>query len=226
MSAKQGLFEVAHPGLIFLDEIGDMDAQVQPKLLKVLEDKKFRRLGEVRDRQVDVRLVAATHQDLSRAVKEKRFRSDLYFRISTIPLAVPPLREREEDVLILARFFLDRFASDLGRPDMAFTSDAEKLLREYHWPGNIRELRNVVERAVLLSEHPRLRARDLLFDQAEKIHSPDETFSLTLEELERFHIQRVLKAENNRVEQAAIRLGVPRSSLYQKIKKFQLPDSK
>ena len=110
VSSKPGLLEVAHRGVVFLDEIGDLDPQVQPKLLKVLEEKRFRRLGEVRDRQVDVQLIAATHQNLTELVQERRFRGDLYFRISTIPLRVPPLRERPEDIPVLARGFLEGFA--------------------------------------------------------------------------------------------------------------------
>ncbi|MBX7221476.1 MAG: sigma-54 dependent transcriptional regulator [Blastocatellia bacterium] len=225
VAQKQGLLEVAHRGTVFLDEIGDMDPQVQPKLLKVLEEKKFRRLGEIRDRQVDIRLIAATHQDLNRAVREKRFRSDLYFRISTIPLVVPPLRERREDIPELARFFLAGFTTDLGRPKVEFTPEALEGLCAYHWPGNIRELRNVVERAVLLGDRNRLGVRDLMFDHADQAVPPDNTVHFTLEELEHYHIQRILKLENNRVEQAAARLGIPRSTLYQKIKKLQLPNS-
>ena len=128
VTSKPGLLEVAHRGVVFLDEIGDLDPHVQPKLLKVLEEKRFRRLGEVRDRQVDVQLIAATHQDLHQLVEEKRFRSDLYFRISTIPLRVPPLRERPEDVPVLARLLLDGFAADLGRRGTRLSPAAERAL--------------------------------------------------------------------------------------------------
>src|SRR6266700_2806884 len=117
-TSKQGLFEVAHRGTIFLDEIGDVDLQIQPKLLKVLEDKRFRRVGDVRDRQVDVRLIAATHQDIVQLVREKKFRDDLYFRVSTIPLAFPPLRERVEDIPVMAQYMLEKFAADLGRGEI------------------------------------------------------------------------------------------------------------
>jgi len=151
-SAKQGLFEVAHRGTIFLDEIGDVDLQIQPKLLKVLEEKRFRRVGDVRDRQVDVRLVAATHQDLGLLVEENRFRDDLYFRICTIPLSFPALRDRVEDIPILAQYMLEKLSADLGRGEIELEEESIKALQAYSWPGNVRELRNVIERAVLLNE--------------------------------------------------------------------------
>ena len=132
VASKPGLLEVAHRGVVFLDEIGDLDPQVQPKLLKVLEEKRFRRLGEVRDRQVDVQLIAASHQNLPALVNEKRFRGDLYFRISTIPLRVPPLRERVEDVPVLARALLATFADDLGRRSLRLSAAAERALHRTH----------------------------------------------------------------------------------------------
>ncbi len=225
-TSKLGLFEVAHRGTIFLDEIGDVDLQVQPKLLKVLEEQKFRRLGDVRDRQVDIRLIAATGQDLSRLMRENKFRSDLYYRISTIPLMVPSLRERVEDIPALARHLLAKCAADLGRNDLDLSPDAERALQAYSWPGNIRELRNVLERAALLSEQRTLQATDLRFDDAAKRETPVDDSQLTLLELERRHIELVLAEERGQVEHAARRLGIPRSSLYQKIKKFQIPSSK
>ena len=121
---RPGLLEIAHRGTLFLDEIGDVDLQVQPKILKVLEEKQFRRLGDVRDRRVDIRLIAATHQNLSLLIKEKRFRSDLFFRISTIPLAVPPLRERVEDIQLLAEYLLVRLSADLGCGSIEITPEA------------------------------------------------------------------------------------------------------
>src|SRR5262249_21362708 len=159
-TSKLGLFEVAHRGTVFLDEIGDVDLQVQPKLLKVLEEQKFRRLGDVRDRRVDVRLIAATCQDLGRLMRENKFRSDLYYRISTIPLVAPALRERVEDIPVLARHLLAKCAADLGRNNLELSPDAERAIQAYPWPGNIRELRNVLERASLLSERRTLRAAD------------------------------------------------------------------
>jgi DNA-binding NtrC family response regulator len=231
VSSKAGLLEVAHRGTIFLDEIGDVDPQVQPKLLKVLEEKRFRRMGEVRDRQVDIRLIAATHQDLSLLVREKRFRNDLYFRISTIPLLVPSLRDRVEDIPILARHLLEGLSVDLGRGEIKLAPDAEKALQSYQWPGNIRELRNVLERAILLSEHNLLSRNDLRFDvplaagsSGSADSQPGDSWlngtNFTLQELERRYIEKVLHEEHGHVGRAAERLGIPRSSLYQKIKKY------
>jgi transcriptional regulator with GAF, ATPase, and Fis domain len=221
-ASKQGLFEVAHRGTIFLDEIGDVDLQIQPKLLKVLEEQRFRRVGDVRDRQVDVRLIAATHQDLSELVREKKFRDDLYFRVSTIPLAFPPLRERIEDIPVLAEYMLTKFAADRGRGEIRLEPECLKALQSYSWPGNVRELRNVIERAVLLREGNNIRLNDLHFDGHTRSGSAFVDSNLTLLELEKQHIERVLNEERGKVEIAARRLGIPRSSLYQKIKKHHI----
>jgi len=225
-ASKQGLFEVAHRGTIFLDEVGDVDLQIQPKLLKVLEDKRFRRVGDVRDRQVDVRLIAATHQDIVQLVREKKFRDDLYFRISTIPLSFPPLRERVEDIPVLAQYLLNKVSADLGRREINLNDDCVRALQTYSWPGNVRELRNVIERAVLLSDQDTIGLKDLNFDGNVKIGTPTLNSRLTLQELEKQHIVTVLQEERGRVEKAANRLGIPRSSLYQKIKKYQIPVTK
>src|SRR5581483_10514432 len=143
---KKGLLEVAHRGTLFLDEIGDMDVSLQPKFLKALEEKRFRRLGEVNERRVDVRLIAATNQDLGDLVREKRFRADLYYRINTVVLRVPPLRERTGDIPLLAGAILRRLAQEMGRPEIELAADAVEALQAYPWPGNVRELRNVLER--------------------------------------------------------------------------------
>ncbi len=227
VNSKPGLLEVAHRGVVFLDEIGDLDPQVQPKLLKVLEEKRFRRLGEVRDRQVDVQLIAATHQNLTELVQERRFRGDLYFRISTIPLHVPPLRERTEDIPVLARGFLEGFAHDLGRRGLRLSPAAERALCERGWPGNVRELRNVIERAVLLCSQDLLQPEHLSFDgspslQAAPVATGGTSSASTLEDVEKAHIERVLRELGGRVAEASQRLGIPRSTLYQKIKKFGL----
>ena len=225
-TGKMGLLEVAHRGTIFLDEVGDMDAEVQPKLLKVIEEKRFRRLGEVRERQVDIRLIAATHQDLQQLVREKKFRSDLYYRISVVPLRVPALRERVEEIPLIARHLLTQLAADQGRSQMELSPEAEKSLQDYSWPGNIRELRNIVERALLLSEGRLITASDLYLEVLGSPAAPTMDSTLTLEEMERLHIERVLKEEGNHVERAAARLGLPRSSLYQKIKKYRIDSSR
>ncbi len=220
---KVGLLDIAHRGTVFLDEIGDMDLQIQPKLLKVLEEQRFRRVGDVRDRQVDIRLIAATHRALEQMVRENNFRSDLYFRVSTIPLTVPSLRERTEDILPLARNLLQKIAASLGRgEDLQLAPAAEKALQDYPWPGNIRELRNVLERAVLLSDKKILATEDLLFSSGVVGEVTLDESKLTLREMEQQHIIRVLRQEQGHVETAARTLGIPRSTLYQKIKRYQI----
>lgn len=227
VAAKTGLLEVAHRGVLFLDEIGDVDIQVQPKLLKVLEEKRFRRMGDVRDRVVDVQLIAATHQDLSVAIREKRFRSDLYYRINTLPLAIPSLRDRPSDIPAIAQFFVDQFGAEKAAAHIEIETMAIKALQEYHWPGNVRELKNVIERGVLLGDRKHLTVRDLRFE-SEGGSSPPPGFppNMTLDEVERWYVEHVLREENGRVEAASRRLGIPRSSLYQKIKKWDLAVSR
>jgi DNA-binding NtrC family response regulator len=218
---KQGLLDVAHRGTLFLDEIGDIDLQVQPKLLKVLEEKQFRRLGDVKARFADVRLIAATHHDLAVAVREKRFREDLYFRINTIVVRLPSLRERREDIPVLAKDILSRVSHEMGRGDLTLSDSGTRALQEYAWPGNLRELKNVLERSVLLSEGREIRRSDLRFEQS----SPSPTHedgSLTLEEIESLHIKRVLADEAGSVERAAKRLGITRNTLYYKMRKHRL----
>jgi DNA-binding NtrC family response regulator len=223
VTAKPGLLEIAQHGTIFLDEIGDLDPEVQPKILKALEERRFRRLGDVRDRAADVRLLTATHQDLAQLVEKKRFRQDLYFRISIVPLLMPPLRDRPDDILLIAREVLDRITS---RGKHELTQAAERALCDYPWPGNIRELRNVLERAVLLTTADRIDAADLRFGPASPTASRQDETNRTLSDLERAHIERVLHAEGGHVERAARRLGIPRSSLYAKLKKHGLTGSR
>ena len=188
-----------------------MDLTVQAKLLKVLEEKSFRRMGDVRERSVDVRLLAATHHDLLAAVTEKRFRADLYYRISTVTVNVPALRERREDIVPLAHFLL----SALGEHDVDFDADARRALVEHSWPGNLRELRNVVERALVLREGRVICLGDLSFDRTSEgafqaaRPSREPGPARTLSDMEREHIADALEAEGGRVEAAARRLGVP-----------------
>ena len=223
VASKTGLLEVAHRGTLFLDEIGDMDPSVQPKLLKVIEDRRFRRLGEVRERQVDVQLIAATHADLEGLVREKRFRSDLYFRISAFPLHVPPLRSRPEDIPVLAERLLLRLSAEFGCGAVGLEKDAERALQRYCWPGNIRELRNVLERAALLSGRAKIGAADLQFGNGAVAESASTAGTgATLLEAERTHIEAVLCAHDGRVEDAARVLGLSRSAVYQKLRKHNI----
>jgi DNA-binding NtrC family response regulator len=221
VNAKSGLLEVAHRGTVFLDEVGDMDPAVQPKMLKVLEEKRLRRLGAVRDRQVDIRLIAATHQNLDTLQKEGRFRSDLYYRLNTIVLFVPPLRDRTEDIPAVAREIIGALAADTGRGEVALTSAAESALRAYPWPGNVRELRNVLERALLLTRGDAIDERNLGLrppTRSEASFDPE----LSLEEVEVRHIGLVLAHVDGNVERAATSLGISRSSLYEKIRRHNL----
>jgi len=232
VNSKLGLLEAAHRGTVFLDEIGDADPMVQAKLLKVLEEKRFRRLGDVRDRHVDVRLIAATHHDLHALIKENKFRRDLYFRISTVVLKIPPLRERPEDVPLVATMLLEKIAMNLKHAAIELAPEAVAALQRYSWPGNIRELRNVLERAALLSEDGIIRPAHLQFEFPAETHSlaggPGKIgdTSLTLSDLERIYIQKVIQEENGQIERAAMRLGVPRSSLYKRIKAMGILVSK
>jgi DNA-binding NtrC family response regulator len=223
--SKQGLVEAAHKGILFLDELGEMDMMVQPKLLKVLEDNRFRRLGDVRERMVDLQIIAATNRNLMQSVREMKFREDLYFRISTFHLRIPPLRERVEDIPVIANSLLRNLANDLAREQQELSPGAESLLKSYSWPGNIRELRNVLERVALTCDARIIEAQDL--GLAQRVAAPaqngDYESGLTLAELERQHIARVLHEEAGKVAQAAVRLGIPRSTLYQKLKVYGIP---
>lgn len=220
VSAKVGLLEAAHRGTVFLDEIGDMDLQIQPKLLKALEEKRFRRLGGVEDRKVDFRLIAATHQKLDRRVEEQLFRSDLFYRISAIQITAPPLRDRAEDIPSFAQRLLDRLTSECGREPMHLSQDAVMLLQKHAWPGNIRELRNVLERALMGAKSAELEALDLDFAVSPQSRNPEGQAYRTLKEMERHYIIQVLNEEGGHVDRAAKRLDIPRSTLYQKLKTY------
>ena len=214
---KQGLFEAAHGGTLFLDEIGDIDPAVQPKLLTAIEERRFRRMGEVQDRSVDVRLLAATHHDL---LGGRGFRGDLYYRISTISIDVPPLRSRGSDVVLLARSFLDAACEKFHRDPLHLDPGAERALSAHRWPGNVRELRNVMERAAVVTSGSVVTERDLRFDQpATPAQSSPQS---TLEDVERRHVESVLADEGWDVARAARRLGIARSTLYLKIKSYGL----
>jgi len=221
VQCKTGLLEIAHKGTVFLDEVGDVDLQVQPKLLKLLEEKQFRRLGDVRDRRIDIRLIGATHKAMPKLVQQKQFRGDLYFRIGSIPLFTPPLRERVEDIPIVSEHILGSLAGDLGTSDFELAESALHVLQGYSWPGNVRELRNVLERAVLITGNHLLTDKDLHFDvQVEQDLAGNGQFR-TLDQMERHYIEQVLRKENGRVESAAKKLGIPRSSLYHKLKQYR-----
>jgi DNA-binding NtrC family response regulator len=220
-TSKLGLLEVAHRGTVFLDEIGEIAMDLQPRLLKVLEEKQFRRIGDVRSRSVDIRLIAATNRDLGQMVREGRFRADLYFRINTIHLVIPPLRERRDDIPHIARHLLDQMSA---AAPIELTARAIEALCEYAWPGNVRELRNVLERALLLAGGAtQLDRPDLAFEPSPDRYSPD-LFGdevLTLAEMERRYIDQVLRRAAGSVDRAAAWLGIARSTLYQKLRRYR-----
>ena len=220
LNHKQGLLEVAHHGTVFFDEIGDMEPAIQAKLLKVIEEKRFRRVGETRERQVDVRVIAATHDDLLERVRQGRFREDLYYRIGVLPLPVPALRERRDDIPLLARRIMMSLAQELGRPEARLSEAAETALAEQSWRGNLRELRNTLERALLQANSDVIDRRDLPLDLHQAGIMAEEIPHGTLEEVERRYILAMLESESGNVERAAQRLGIPRSTLYQKLKVY------
>jgi DNA-binding NtrC family response regulator len=217
VNRKPGVIGLAHHGTLFLDEIGDLEPTVQPKLLKVLEEKTYRALGDVRERRVDMRLVAATHRDLRELIGEGRFRQDLYYRISAIQLVIPPLRERPVDIPPIAQVLIGRMSRRLDRKPIQLSTEAEASLCTHHWPGNIRELRNVLERAAVLADSGVIEAKNLHFDTGIGPRHVESHLEL-LSDVESRHIERVLAQERGDVTRAARRLGISRSTLYQRLK--------
>jgi DNA-binding NtrC family response regulator len=229
--AKRGLFEVADGGTLFLDEIGDLAPALQPKLLTVLESHRFRRLGGTREIGVDVRLVAATNVDLREAVRARRFREDLYYRLAVVPLELPPLRERGSDEIArLARTLLDNLRREIGRGPDHLTPDALLALTRYAWPGNIRELRNVLERTVLLAAYaaaiePAHLPPEIAAAGAIAATGGPEERELSLGAAERAHILRVLALSGHNKAHAARALGITRATLYAKLREYGLDGS-
>lgn len=223
---RTGLFEEADGGTLFLDEIGDMPALLQAKLLRVLQEKSIRRLGENVDRSVDVRIIAATHKDLKTAIQRKEFREDLYFRLCVIKMNIPSLSERREDIPLLATFFLRKFAAVNGKSVSGFTREAMAQLMHAPWAGNVRELENTIERAAALCSGSAISDQDL---NIETSHNPsqnklDKLFSrlLTLKELEKEYIHHVLTTTGGKKEQVAAILGIDRKTLYRKEREYEL----
>ena len=216
-TAKPGLFEIADRGTLLLDEIGDLDRRMQVKLLRVLDGASYYRVGGVRKVSTDVRLIAATNQDLKLAVEEGRFRSDLYHRLCQIRLAVPPLRERVEDIVPLAEFYL----AQQGRP-LSFSSEAREKLTAYSWPGNVRELRNVVIRAAVFATGSEITPSDLPEEICTQSFSRNLQTMAALPDLERRAIVKVLEETRGRQQEAASRLGISKRTLQRRIKSYGL----
>jgi formate hydrogenlyase transcriptional activator len=227
ITQKVGRLELADQGSLFLDEIGDISLELQPKLLRVLQEREFERLGSTRTRRVDVRVVAATHRDLEGMILEKEFRSDLYYRLNVVPIFLPPLRKRPDDIPLLVQHFVQRFARKAGKTIDVISSDTMEALRRYPWPGNIRELENIIERAVILSPGSVLRISN--HDLSTRIVSgTNADRPQTLEEVERNHIVTTLKETRwilSGPSGAAARLGLNRSTLYFRMKKLGIARS-
>jgi transcriptional regulator with PAS, ATPase and Fis domain len=243
---KKGLFEMADGGTLFLDEIGELSPLLQAKLLRVLEDQVIRRVGGVRDMQVDVRVIAASNRDLEKAVREAQFRQDLYYRLAIIAIFIPPLRDRKEDILPLVDFFIDRYNRKFKKSVRGLTDETRRLLLLHTWPGNVRELKNSIERAMILEDEQRVRPMYLPFSVAEsggrtvfertapvdggqqlangrtlpKLYIPDGGTSL--EEVEHAMVELAMRQGSGNQTQAARLLDISRDALRYKLKKFGL----
>jgi DNA-binding NtrC family response regulator len=216
----KGKFEAAEGGTVFLDEIGEVSPKVQVELLRVLEEKLVTRLGGTAPVAVDFRTICATNRDLPAAVREGRFREDLYWRLNVVQIHIPPLRERPEDVPVLAEHFLARFAQSMSRRPMRFSPEAKDALAAYTWPGNVRELQNAIERAVVVGRGDELRAADLPLRVTQLPAAGNAPGSLA--EVERAHVISVLEASGWNITRAARVLDVDRVTLYNKIRKYEL----
>ena len=224
-----GKFEHANQGAIFFDEIGDMQLILQAKLLRVLQERRIQRVGGTTDIPIDIRVLAATNQNLEAAVEAGAFRKDLFYRISTFPIVVPPLRDRRDDIPLLANHFLKRYANSMKKPIKAISADALRLLMGYNFPGNVRELENIIERAVLLETTELLQSSNLppeiLLRKSSQavLPSPSSTGILPFQEVERLILAHALKVMDYNVTKAAEALNIDRSTLYRKLKLYQLP---
>jgi len=228
VASKPGKFELADKGTLFLDEIGDVPPATQVKLLRVLQEREFERLGGTKTVKVDVRLIAATNRDLRQALEQGTFREDLYYRLNVVPIDIAPLRERREDIPDLVNLFISRFAGESGKVIEGITPQAMQLLVNYHWPGNVRELQNIVERACALSKGPQLDPGDIHIDQRPSKGGngtpgflPD---GMTLEQWEDEMVQEALKRANGNKSQAARLLGLSRNALRYRLSKIGIAD--
>ena len=237
---RPGRFELADGGTLFLDEIGELPDGSQSKLLRVIETGELRRVGDIKDRKVNARVIAATNKKLAEEIAKARFREDLYFRLNVLKISLPPLRERPGDVRVLAEHFLKQFAEKCGRPALRFEANVWPLFEGYPWPGNVRELRNAIERMVVMAEGDALRLEDVPFEirtgkgtaRPADAAAPTaasglpagglEGESATLRDLERDHIARVMQRTAGNKKEAARILGIDRSTLYAKLKAYGL----
>jgi DNA-binding NtrC family response regulator len=220
ITSKKGLFEEANGGTVFLDEIGDLSIGLQSKLLRVLEDQEIRPVGGTQSIKVDLRFISATNKDIENAVKGGTFREDLFYRINVITIKLPPLRERKEDIELLVRFFIQKYSKDLGKPVNEIDNEASEILKAYHWPGNIRELQNIIERAILIAEDGIIRAEHLpegIKTEESFIHAALDD-KLSIEDYTKAFIQKHQNEFNE--QQLADMLGITRKSLWEKRKRW------
>jgi transcriptional regulator with PAS, ATPase and Fis domain len=233
VAAKPGRIEQANGGVLFLDEVGEMAPAVQAKLLRVLEEREFLRLGGTRLQRADIRVIAATNRDLHAAMKRGEFREDLYYRLGVFEIALPPLRERVEDVLELADMFLDEIGETVGRPAAGIERDARNHLVAYPWPGNVRELRNAIERAVILADGGYIRSEHLPVSATRKAapaadasaNAPLPAGGVNLDAIERSLVIKALAQARHNKTRAAKLLGLTRAQLYSRIEKYGLAET-
>jgi DNA-binding NtrC family response regulator len=233
-NTKKGLFELADGGTVFLDEIGDMKPFLQSKILRVLENQTFMRVGGERELKVDVRIVAATNKNLETLVREGLFRKDLYYRLKVMVIEMPPLRDRVEDILLLSNLFIEENNREHNKSIRGFSEEAKKLLTQYHWPGNVRELKNVIERAMILTDQDFITHKQLPFelrqsggfDRAMSAPELSEiTDEMSLDHVEKIHLTKVLKSLEWNKSKASKVLGISRATLRAKIRKYSLSDN-
>ena len=220
--ARKGKFEMADGGTIFLDEIGNISPKIQMELLRVLEDKKFFRLGGSKEVKADFRTIAATNKDLEAAMKDSEFRSDLFYRLNVFVIEIPPLRERKSDIPLLAQHFFKIFTSQMNKPIANISSDAVKVLIDYDWPGNVRELENAIERAVVVCKSKEIRPSDFPFFHARLEDEAEAASDDSLEALQMKHIKKILEQTGWNISKAALVLQIDRVTLYNKISKYNL----
>jgi DNA-binding NtrC family response regulator len=217
--AKKGRFELAHGGTLFLDEVGDISIKTQIKLLRVLQERSFQRLGGTQPIEIDVRVISATNRDLVTALEKGTFRSDLYYRLNVVSIHLPPLRDRKEDIPLLAAHFINKYNVEFSKKFDRVEQKATDLMMDYHWPGNVRELENAIERAIVIDQGPEVKVNHLPFCNLE---FPVTEEAHSLEEVERVHIEKMLRRHDWNIAKTARLLKIDRTTLHKKIKKFGL----
>jgi DNA-binding NtrC family response regulator len=215
---KRGLFELAHGGTLFLDEIGEMSVNLQAKLLRALQEQCFERVGGIRAISVDVRVVAATNRDLQKAIEEKTFREDLYYRLNVFPIHLPPLEERREDILPLAEHFMNKISARMGRSPRPFSQEVKRLFIGYNWPGNVREIQNAIERALIVSQSPVIQPEDLPLQLSKDTDSASQP--VTLSQIEKAAIIAALSRNHGNRQETADQLGISLRTLQYRLKEY------